>query len=79
MSRNPPNQTNRAGRSTLVLMGVFAAYILLAALAAHFLPVRDWILKIRGFGLWAPFFFLALYLLRGFFYFPSLIFLLPSQ
>ncbi|MBL8995136.1 MAG: TVP38/TMEM64 family protein [Spirochaetia bacterium] len=78
MSREDSKKKNRAGRSTWVLLGIFAIYLLIASLAAHFLPVRDMILKIRSFGLWAPFLFVALYLLRGFFYFPSLVFLVAS-
>lgn len=73
-----PSGKNRAARSTWVLLGIFAVYILLAVIASHFLPLKELILKVRGFGLWAPFLFVLLYLLRGFFYFPSLIFLIAS-
>lgn len=78
MKEKSKHGTGRAGRSTLIFLGIFAVYLLLASIAAHFLPVKEMILKIRAFGLWAPVLFVGLYLVRGFFYFPSLVFLIAS-
>ncbi len=74
------NQKHRwlLSHSTWIFLGIFVVYLSLSFFLGKILPVKEALLKIRQVGFWAPFLFTAVYLARGFTYFPSLVFLILS-
>jgi uncharacterized membrane protein YdjX (TVP38/TMEM64 family) len=58
---------------------VFIVYIILLGIILQFFDVQGWLESIAMLGVIAPFVFIGLYIIRGFFYIPSLYFLIASS
>lgn len=59
-------------------LGIFLFYTLCVSVLLYFYPLQETLLKVQTFGEYAALLFVLLYVVRGFFYFPTLYFLVAS-
>jgi uncharacterized membrane protein YdjX (TVP38/TMEM64 family) len=66
---------NQNHKSILGTVLIFLCYLVAVAVVNHFWHWQNELLKLKAYHYWAPILFVLFYVLRGFFYFPSLVFL----